>query len=92
MHVAKETWVAGSAAASSDTQLEVLSRSTNGAWTLNLPPELRDAQNEIESLLGRVFADKSSLENFQRAQQMTLNWCLSKWRKMGLSPDDTEWL
>jgi hypothetical protein len=71
---------------------DVLILSNSGAWTLNLPKELHQHQVEIENLLGRVFAGKQSHENFMLAKQMTMNWCLSKYRTMGLNPDDTEWL
>ena len=92
MPVVKEAWATSGAQQAPDYQLEVLSRNKSDIWTLNLPPELRVYQSEIETLLGRVFEGKQSQENFQLAQQMTINWCLSKYRKMGLSPNDTEWL
>lgn len=71
---------------------EVLILGSSGSWVLNLPKELHKHQVEIETLLGRVFSGKQSHENFMLAKQMTMNWCLSKYRKMGLNPDDTEWL
>jgi hypothetical protein len=42
-------------------------------------------RSELEGLLGRVF--KGSLHtphNLELAQQMTLNWCMSKYRKIGI--------
>ena len=83
---------ANAAASSPQEYTEILSQAASGAWILNLPTELRVYQTEIEELLSRVFDGKRSHENFDLAKQMTINWCLSKYRKMGLSPHDTEWL
>ena len=92
MQVVIDARAANSAAEPPQQYTEILAQGKAGAWILNLPPELRVHQHEIEALLTRVFDGKRSEENFQLAQQMTINWCLSKYRKMGLSPHDTEWL
>ena len=74
---------------SSNYFLDILSQGNTGAWVLNLPPRLRAYQSELESLLGRVFRGKESTENLELAQQMTLNWCVSKCRKIGLTLDES---
>jgi hypothetical protein len=68
--------------------LDILSQGSAGAWVLRLPPSLRTYENELESLLGRVFSGRQSAENLELAQQMTLNWCVSKCRKMGVSLEE----
>lgn len=68
--------------------LEILSQGNGGTWVLRLPPSLRAYENELETLLGRVFSERRSADNLELAQQMTLNWCVSKCRKIGLSLDD----
>jgi hypothetical protein len=68
--------------------LDILSQGNAGAWVLRLPPSLRAYENELESLLGRVFSGRQSAENLELAQQMTLNWCVSKCRKMGVSLEE----
>lgn len=60
------------------------------SWILNLPPRLRSYQGEIEALLGKVFSGRPrSADNIELAQQMTLNWCISKCRKIGVAWDDS---
>lgn len=62
------------------------------SWVLNLPPRLRMYQSEIEGLLGKVFSGRPrSADNIELAQQMTLNWCISKCQKIGINWDET-WL
>lgn len=58
-------------------------------WVRNLPPGLSPYRSELEGLLGRVF--KGGLHtphNLELAQQMTLNWCVSKCRKIGIEVAD----
>jgi hypothetical protein len=60
----------------------------NNIYTLNLPPSLQCYQGELQKLLDQVFASRpKSKENLALAQQMALNWCLSKCRKEGISFD-----
>jgi hypothetical protein len=72
--------------------MEILSVGNTGQWQLNLPEPLRGQQSELENLLGHVFGATHSEENLELAQQMTINWCISKFRKMGVRNGDTEWL
>jgi len=72
-----------------DCYLQILSQADNGGWELCLPPLLRAQQSELEQLLGQVFTGRpTSPINLALAQQMSLNWCMSKCRKAGLSFDD----
>lgn len=74
---------------SQDLFHEILSESENGAWVLRLPPSLREHQQELESLLGKVFSGRPpSAENLALAQQMSLNWCFSKCRQAGKRLED----
>ena len=60
----------------------------NNIYMLNLPPSLQNYQSELQKLLDQVFASRpKSKENLALAQQMALNWCLSKCRKEGISFD-----
>jgi len=69
--------------------LQVLSESESGAWVLRLPPVLAAHQPELEELLGNVFSGRpSSHENLQLAKQLSLNWCISKCKKAGLTLDE----
>lgn len=70
--------------------LDILSQSTGGTWVLSLPPRLKPYQSEMEALIGKVFAGRPrSLENLELAQQMTLNWCISKCRKLGITIEES---
>lgn len=69
----------------------ILEPGINNSWELNLPPRLRDHQPEIETLLSRVFSDRPhSADNLELAKQMTMNWCVSKWRKMGFPAEELQ--
>src|SRR5277367_1407317 len=60
-----------------------------GAWVLELPPKLRPDQPELESMLGKVFSGRrSSPDNLALAQQLSLNWCMSKAKSHGISFED----
>jgi hypothetical protein len=71
--------------------LGILSQSHGGNWVVSLPPDLEVYQGELEALLGRVFSGhKASVpENFALAQQMSLNWCMSKCREVGISFEES---
>ena len=70
--------------------LDILSQSNAGTWVLSLPPRLKPYQNEMEALIGKVFAGRPrSMENLELAQQMTLNWCISKCRKLGITIEES---
>lgn len=65
---------------------DILSPNGAGAWVLSLPPNLRMYQGELEALLGKVFSNSPMLpENLALAQQMSLNWCQSKCRQVGIT-------
>jgi hypothetical protein len=69
--------------------LGILSFSESGKWVLALPPRLRPHQPELESMLGRVFSGRrSSPDNLALAQQLSLNWCMSKAKLHGLTFED----
>lgn len=67
---------------------EILTQSGGSQWTLSLPPQLKSHQHELESLLSKVFRGRCSPENLPLAQQLSLNWCMSKCRQVGVSFDD----
>jgi len=72
-----------------DIYLQILSQADNGGWVLSLPPSLKAQQTELEQLLGQVFTGRpTSAYNLALAQQMSLNWCMSKCKKAGVSLDD----
>ncbi len=61
------------------------------SWVLNLPPDLRAYQGELELLLGKVFSGRPhNGHNLELAQQMTMNWCISKCRKIGIQFDESQ--
>jgi hypothetical protein len=69
---------------------DILSASGSGVWVVNLPPNLRAYQEELETLLCKVFAEKQfRQENLDLAQQMSLNWCLWKCREVGISFEES---
>ena len=67
---------------------EILTQSGGSQWTLSLPAQLKSHQHELETLLSKVFRGRCSPENLPLAQQLSLNWCMSKCRQAGLSFDD----
>ncbi len=70
--------------------LDILSPGNSDAWVLKLPPRLQAYQTELENLLGRVFSGRPhSQENLELAQQMTLNWCVSKCKKIGIALEES---
>lgn len=70
--------------------LDILSQGNSGTWILKLPPRLQAHQTEIEMLLGRVFSGRpQSSENLELAQQMTINWCVSKCKKIGIALEES---
>lgn len=70
--------------------LDILAKDASETWVLHLPPGLKAHQSELESLLSKVFAGRPrSPENLELAQQLTLNWCLSKCRKMGIPLEES---
>ncbi len=70
--------------------LDILSQGNSGAWVLKLPPGLQAYQTELELLLGRVFSGRpETRENLELAQQMTLNWCVSKCKKIGIALEES---
>jgi hypothetical protein len=67
---------------------EILS-TTGSGWELSLPPNLQMYQGELEELLGKVFSQRPMIpENLALAQQMSLNWCQSKCREVGITFED----
>lgn len=76
----------------SSSYLEVLSINDKNGWVVSLPPALKLYQTELEDLLGKVFADRPYLSaNLALAQQMSLNWCMSKCHEVGI-PFEDNWL
>lgn len=67
---------------------DILTQSGGSQWTLSLPQQLKSHQHELESLLNKVFRGRCSPENLSLAQQLALNWCMSKCRQDGLSFDE----
>ena len=68
---------------------DILTQNSAGKWVLCLPSRLRADQDELELLLARAFSGRPRCqENLELAQQLTLNWCLSKCRKQGVSLED----
>jgi hypothetical protein len=60
-----------------------------GSRALSLPPSLLVHQAELEFLLGRVFAGRPHLPaNVALAEQLSLNWCISKSRQIGIAFDE----
>lgn len=69
--------------------VDILTQSSSGSWVLSLPERLRPYQDELELLLGRAFAGRPRCqENLELAQQLTLNWCISKCRKQGITLEE----
>lgn len=68
--------------------IELLSVSENGGFVVSLPDTLRDHQDELERLLGKVFTGRpTSAGNLALARQMSINWCISKCKQTGQSVD-----
>ncbi len=69
--------------------VDILTQNSAGNWVLCLPTRLRDFQDELEMLLGRAFTGRPRCqENLELAQQLTLNWCISKCKKQGLTLEE----
>lgn len=69
--------------------VDILTQNASGNWVLALPSRLRDYQDELELLLGRAFTGRPRCqENLELAQQLALNWCISKCRKQGVSLEE----
>lgn len=72
-----------------DFFVEILTQNSSGNWVLALPPRLKGYQDELELLLGRAFSGRPRCpENLELAQQLTLNWLISKCRKQGISVEE----
>ncbi|MBK7748364.1 MAG: hypothetical protein IPP57_07355 [Candidatus Obscuribacter sp.] len=68
--------------------MELLSVSENGQYVVSLPATLKDHQQELERLLGKVFTGRpTSANNLALARQMSINWCISKCKQTGQSID-----
>lgn len=66
--------------------VDILTQNAAGNWVLCLPSRLREYQDELELLLGRAFAGRPRCqENLELAQQLVLNWCISKCKKQGIT-------
>lgn len=66
--------------------LEIVSQDKDGNYVVTLPPALKDYQEELESLLEKVFSGRTtSSDNLDLARQMSLNWCMAKCREIDLS-------
>jgi hypothetical protein len=71
-----------------DSCLDILS-AEGSSWVVSLPPTLQQYQSELEALIGKVFSQRQQPENLALAQQMSLNWCRSKCRQVGISFEET---
>ncbi len=66
--------------------MPVISLSDKGCIVLSLPGFLRGEETELEQMLNRVFGNRmQTADNLALAQQLSLNWCLSKAKKTGLT-------
>ena len=66
--------------------MPIVSLNENGAFTLTLPGFLRPEQKELEQMLSRIFADHKNISaNLALAQQLSINWYMSKAKKNGLT-------
>jgi hypothetical protein len=66
--------------------MPIVSLNETGTYNLTLPGFLRAEQNELEQMLSRIFADQNNCSaNLALAQQLSINWCMSKAKKNGLS-------
>ncbi len=73
-----------------DYFLDILSEVGGDTWVVSLPPRLKAYEGELQALLGKVFAGRRRRpENFPLAQQLSLNWCISKCRQEGISIEDS---
>ena len=62
----------------------------NGSWVLSVPVSLHAHKSELESLINKVFANRpQSPDNVALAKQLSLNWCVSKCKQVGLPPEET---
>lgn len=69
--------------------VDILTQNATGNWVLCLPSRLKEFQDELEMLLGRAFTGRPRCpENLELAQQLTLNWCISKCKKQGLTLEE----
>lgn len=77
-----------SSAMSSEGIEQLLSVTESGNFVLSLPPTLKDYQQELERLLGKCFrSGASSPDSLALARQMSINWCVSKYKQTGQSVD-----
>ncbi len=66
--------------------LPIISIADSGAFVLTLPSFLQAEQNELEQMLSRVFANRINTQaNLALAQQLSLNWFVSKAKKTGIT-------
>jgi len=90
MPLVREVGTSFSGLESASFPSEVLSPAVGDGWELRLPPGLKPHESEIQALLGKVFAGRPmSRDNLELAQQMTLNWCTSKCRKLGITLEES---
>lgn len=84
-----KNWTKCQAGPDAPYYLDILSED-GSSWVVSLPPKLKVYQPELEALLGKVFADRRRRpENFLLAQQLSLNWCMSKCRQVGISIEES---
>lgn len=69
--------------------VDILTQNAAGNWVLCLPSRLREYQDELEMLLARAFTGRPRCpENLELAQQLALNWCISKCKKQGITLEE----
>ncbi len=63
--------------------------SESGTWKVSMPASLTAHKSELEHLINKVFANRlDSEDNIALAKQMSINWCVSKCKQVGLPPDE----
>ncbi len=66
--------------------LPIISVSDKGTFVLTLPGFLQPEQKELEQMLSQVFTKQiNTPANLALAQQLSLNWCVSKAKKNGIT-------
>lgn len=67
---------------------EIVGMSESGDWNLNLPVELSAYESELLSILGKVFVScPQSPDDLALAEQLSLNWCIAKCKKLELEAE-----
>ena len=69
-----------------DKFMPIISISDKGCMVLSLPNFLQGEKLELEQMLNKVFVNRiDTPDNLALAEQLSINWCVSKARKTGLT-------